>query len=532
MVGAYIMSKEILLVALNCTYQHTAFGLRYLLANLNEFKDRATIQEYSISANPRSIVEKILAYSPKIVGFGVYIWNARQTLEVVSILKQVSPETVIVLGGPEVSHESEKQEICQKADYVIKGEADLLFYEFCLKYFSHNTSQRSDNKLVVGEKCILDSKYISGPVPDVKILKLPYEFYLNEDIKHRVIYIEASRGCPFKCEYCLSSLDLNVRNFELEKLFFEIDRLIERGARQFKFIDRTFNLSPSISTKILKFFLERAHLGLFMHFEMVPDRLPQELRELIVQFPKGALQFEIGVQTWNQEVSKRVNRRQDYEKIVDNFKFLTTHTGVHIHADLIVGLPGENLTSFAYGFDRLAELNPDEIQVGVLKKLYGAPIARHDAVWEMVYMNVAPYTVLKTKTMDFETIQKLSRFADFWNHVNNSGNFKLVMLKLKECSGESLFGLIFRLSEYLTSRHENSYGIALYNLAESLFLFLRDELLVDEREAIAIILEDYCLGGRRDIPTFLKKLGVTEYSNSNQLKLNIQAPSRQTRHLT
>jgi radical SAM superfamily enzyme YgiQ (UPF0313 family) len=242
-------------------------------------------------------------------------------------------------------------------------------------------------------------------------------------VAHRVIYVEASRGCPFTCEFCLSSLDVPVRQFALPLLLGEMERLLARGVRQFKFVDRTFNLNIAASKAILQFFLERWRPGLFVHFEMIPDRLPEALREVIAKFPPGALQFEVGVQTFNEAVSKNISRRQDYARLEENFHFLRGQTGVHVHADLIAGLPGETLESFAAGFDRLVALGPQEIQVGILKRLRGTPIVRHDQPWQMVYSPHPPYEILRNSLLDFPALQRLRRFARHWDLVGNSGNF-------------------------------------------------------------------------------------------------------------
>ncbi len=518
-------SKDILLVTLNSTYQHAAFGLRYLFANLGNLQDRTQILEYTIEKNPRDIIEDILKLRPKIVGFGVYIWNARQTMDVVSVLKRACPEILVVLGGPEVSYESEKQEICEMADFVIKGEADFLFREFCKK--------------ILIEKSIPTGKFISGPLPDILGIQSPYRYYSDADIKNRVIYIEASRGCPYKCEYCLSSLDKSVRNFPLASFLADLDLLIQRGTRQFKFIDRTFNLSIAISSQILQFFLERIELGLFLHFEMVPDRLPSELRDLIKLFPNGALQFEIGIQTWNPVVAKLVSRKNDYAKVAENFKFLSEETGVHTHADLIVGLPAENLESFALGFDKLHELKPDEIQVGILKRLKGTPIIRHDQEWQMVYQNHPPFQILSTKSMDYLTLQKMNRFAKFWDLVANSGHFpeftKAVFAAPCPADNfsknESVFWKFFELSNFLSHRHPQLHSIHLANLGESLFLYLTEILLFPENSAANIIFSDYCGKGGRALPGYLKPF-IQDYVFRPVAKSNLQAsaPERQSRH--
>ena len=348
--------NDIILTTLNAKYIHASFGLRYLLANLEELKPRASIIEFEISDRALEVVEEILRHNPKIVGFGIYIWNTLETLKVLKILKRVAPEIIIVLGGPEISYETEEQEIAKFADYIISGDGDLAFYRLCKAIFNNDAPTQ---------------KITKADPADPENLKLPYSLYSDDDVKNRIIYVEASRGCPFTCEFCLSSLEIPVRSFPLDKLLPEFKSLLDRGVEHFKFVDRTFNLNIKTSLEILNFFLENYRPGLFIHFEMVPDRLPNQLREIIAKFPEGSLQFEVGIQSFNTEVSKLISRRQDYNKLGDNIRYLRENTGVHIHADLIVGLPGETVESFALGFDRLVELDPQEIQVGILKRLRG-----------------------------------------------------------------------------------------------------------------------------------------------------------------
>lgn len=512
------MTKDILLTTLNSSYPHSSFGLRYLYANLGDLQERTQIIEYTIQRNAMDIAENLLSFKPKIIGIGVYIWNSQESLELVSLLKRISPDTIVVLGGPEVTHESESQQICKIADFTIKGEADFLFREFCEKALLEN---------VLPEK-----KFISGDLPDIKAIKAPYAYYSDEDIKNRVIYVEVSRGCPYRCEYCLSSLDKAVRSFDINEFLGHIQTLIDRGTRQFKFIDRTFNLSPTTCTQILEFFLARIDLGLFLHFEMVPDRLPTEIRELIKKFPHGALQFEIGIQTWNPEVAKNVSRRNDLEKVKDNFKFLRQDTGVHTHADLIVGLPGENVESFGKGFDVLAGLDPDEIQVGILKRLKGAPIARHDFAFQMVYADHPPFQILRTKDIDFEWMQKMNRFAKYWDLYANSGNFKKFTAYIKSQATESFFWEFFNFSEYLSKRFSQNYGISLNSLFEAAFNYLKEVKGFSFEEARDLLTADYLAPGNRDLPRFLKyDLAAQAAAQATHAKNNV-IPKRQQRHLS
>ncbi|MDR3607868.1 MAG: DUF4080 domain-containing protein [Oligoflexia bacterium] len=516
-------SSSVLLTTLNARYSHSAFGLRYLYANLGEeLRLKTKIPEFTISQNPRDIAESILRENPRLVGFGVYIWNTRQTQEVISILKQVRPEIRIVLGGPEVSYESSTQAICALADLTIQGEADFLFRDLCRDFLEAGKWP--------------SGRFLSGELPLVTDLSLPYRYYTDSDIAHRVIYVEASRGCPYKCEYCLSSLDKSVRNFDLDLFLSEMRILIDRGARQFKFIDRTFNLSVATSSRILQFFLDRISLGLFLHFEMVPDRLPSELRELIARFPKGSLQFEIGIQTWSPLVAQLVSRRLDYAKIRENFAFLAESGVVHTHADLIAGLPGETIESFAHGFDAVAELAPDEIQVGILKRLKGTPIIRHDREWEMVYHDQPPFQILQTKTMSFEVLQGVGRFAHFWDLIANSGNFKATLRLIAELSRKrsapSLYWEFDELARFLSARHPQGHGVALLNLVESVWLYLTESRGVERETARQLLIQDYAGTVKRDIPAFLRDGQVyASPAKESRSGMSSSTPSRQRRHL-
>jgi radical SAM superfamily enzyme YgiQ (UPF0313 family) len=543
---------DIVLTTLNAKYIHAAFGLRYLLANLGPLQADAAIVEFDINQRPVDIVEALLARNPKIIGFGVYIWNVALATEVVATLKRLRPDLTVILGGPEVSYESESQPIVQLADYVIAGEADLKFAEVC-------------RQLRSGERPA--TKVIPAGLPEFGELVLPYDLYDAQDVAHRIIYVEASRGCPFSCEFCLSSLDIPVRQAPLPVLLEHLQRLLDRGVRQFKFVDRTFNLNLNTSRAILEFLLARHQPGHFFHFEMVPDRLPAALREVIARFPPGALQFEVGVQTFNEEAAKLIERRQDYPRLEENLRFLRGQTGVHIHADLIAGLPGETLESFAAGFDRLIALGPHEIQVGMLKRLRGTPIIRHDAEWQMVYNQHPPYELLQNRLIDFPTMQKLRRFARYWDLVGNSGNFvettpliwrvvgQASRLSSEQSAGTSQaeqldrpragvaeaaggtpaplapFSSFMRWSEWLHGRVGRTDGIALVRLMELLFEFLTGERKLDPKQTAAVLWRDYQRGGRHDKPAFLKDHLPAESRPPSSRRIRTGVPKRQARHL-
>jgi radical SAM superfamily enzyme YgiQ (UPF0313 family) len=505
---------QIVLSTLNAKYIHASFGLRYLLANLGPLREQTRLIEFDILQRPVDVVETILAQQPRIVGLGVYIWNVREATEVVAALKRVRPDIIVVLGGPEVSFETDQQEIVRLADYVITGEADLEFAALCRQLLAGTPPAQ---------------KIIPAQLPEPAQLALPYDFYNDEDVAHRIIYVEASRGCPFTCEFCLSSLDIPVRQFPLPVLLSELQKLLDRGVSQFKFVDRTFNLNIATSKAILQFFLDRHRHGLFLHFEMIPDRLPEQLREIIVRFPRGALQFEVGIQTFDDVVSKNISRRQDYARLADNLTFLRQQTGVHIHADLIVGLPGETLESFAAGFDRLLALGPQEIQVGILKRLRGTPITRHDAEWQMVYSAHPPYEILQNKLLDFSVMQRLRRFARYWDLVGNSGNFSESTTLLCQTQ-PSAFNAFLQWSDSLYGKIGRQHSIALERLAQRLFQYLTEECSMPRLATAEALCRDWHRAGRREIPAFLAthipEAGLTPKSLAKGT-----IPKRQARHL-
>ncbi len=400
------------LATINARYAHSALALRYLKANLGELREQARIFEFVSGARTETIAEELLNYSPSVIALSVYIWNVEELTRLAGLLKTLAPEVILVIGGPEVSHETELQPIFSLCDYVITGAAEHAFARLC--------AQLQSGKRPMLKKIAGDSLLTEG-------LVLPYELYNDEDIRNRFIYLEASRGCPFKCEFCLSALDKTAVPFQMEVFLVELAKLYERGARSFKFIDRTFNLRLDDCERLLNFFLERLEqqqsADLLLHFELIPDHLPERLRGLIAKFPPGTLQFEIGIQTWNPEVQARISRRQNNEKSEANLIWLRESSNAHLHVDLIAGLPGETLESFAAGFDRLARLRPHEIQVGILKRLRGTPIIRHTAQYDLRFNPNPPYNLVSSSLIPFAEMQQIQRFARYWDLIGNSGDF-------------------------------------------------------------------------------------------------------------
>lgn len=507
---------DIVLATFNAGYAHCALGLRYLQAQLGALARHARICEFTLEQKPIDAAETILALEPRLVGLGVYIWNVEATFALASLLRRLRPQLTIVLGGPEVSFPPDDPPGVELADYVIAGEADGAFARLCAAVLEGRPPRE---QRLTAEAPVLDE------------LILPYDLYSDEDIAQRTIYVETTRGCPFACDYCLSARGGPPRRFDLERVFPALDRLLERGAAQLRFVDRTFNAAGQHSLAIMRFLLERAGPDRFFHFEVRPELLDADMLELAARFPAGTLQFEVGVQTLNPEVAQLIGRPLDLAGVERSLAWLRARTHVHIHADLIAGLPGESLASFADGFDRLLALRPHEIQVGILKRLRGAPVARHDEAWRMIYNHLPPYEILENRLVSFGEMQRLRRFARLWDSVANSGNFRESHVHLWQARGTP-FASFLRFSDWLFARAGRVHAIGLPRLAEYIFHYLADELELGAEEMALLVWRDYHRGGRRGIPPFLEGLVPTELLRQPPPPASAaRAARRQARHV-
>lgn len=505
---------KIVLSTLNARYAHASLGLRYLRANLGEWREDSIIREFVTGQKTEEIVERILEGDPHILGLGVYIWNVEESTRLVAQLKVVAPGLIIVLGGPEVSFEVEEQRICELADYVVTGWGDVSFANLVRQLMA---GEAPTGKIIAG---------VQAPLPAIVS---PYAEYTDEDVARRHLYVEASRGCPFKCEFCLSALDKTAWPFPLEVFLADLESLYVRGARQFKFVDRTFNLKVDTSLAILEFFLGKIAAAPedppFVHFELIPDHLPERLKEAILRFPVGTMQLEIGIQTFDPAVQARVSRRQKNEVAAANIAWLREHSNAHLHVDLIAGLPGEDMRGFAQGFNRLVELAPHEIQFGILKRLRGAPIARHTQEYGLRFNPDPPYSILATAAIDFATMQRLSRFSRYWDIVANSGRYPRTLALLLD---RDPFGNFLGFSDWLYAKTGQTHALAQERLVHLLHEFLCGEQACAAVAVADALIADYRGTGGRSrlrfetgastrIPPRRKETGAT--------------PARQARHL-
>lgn len=439
-------SHNVVLTTMNSRYSHSSFGLRYLKAQLpRELADQTHILEGTISQSPIQLAEKILSYQPKVVGIGIYIWNVELSKLLIQVLKRLRPDLVVIVGGPEVSYELASMPWLEEVDHTVTQEGDLALLELLQHYLEQPKNPKPH-------------QWIQGGRPEISKLQFPYHLYSDEDIAQRRIYVEASRGCPFRCEFCLSSLDKTVRDFPIESFIKELNQLYQRGAKSFKFVDRTFNLKASHCEKILNFFLSLNDPQLHLHFEMIPDRLPDIVAQKLALFPAGVVQLEIGIQTFNADVMKCIQRKQNYQKIETNLNYLLENTFCHLHVDLIAGLPNEDLESFQKGFDRLWQLGPHEIQLGILKRLRGTPIADKEKEYQLTFSPQAPYEVLQTGAMSFSQLQNLKHFSQLWDRYANRGRLTNTLTRWFQESS-STFEEFWNFTLWFRQHHGSTHSI-------------------------------------------------------------------------
>ena len=502
---------DIVLTTLNARYIHASIGLRSLLANLQELEAEAEIIEFTTADRLQDVAEKILALHPRILGIGVYIWNALQVEQLTQIIKILSPSTIVVLGGPEASHLPHRVNL-DSADHIVQGEGETSFYRLCRTLLDHSGTA---------------DRIIAPILPDINTLHLPYDYYNDEDIQHRTLYVEASRGCPYTCEFCLSSIDKQVRYFDIDCFLDSLQILWQRGARNIKFIDRTFNLNTERVSRILDFFLAKSPPYL-IHFEVVPDYFPAPIKQRLSQFQPGTLQLEVGIQTLNGEVAQAIHRKLDMEKLKENLHFLEHQTNAHLHLDLIVGLPGEPLESFGSNLNTLTTLTTGEIQLGVLKKLSGTTINRHDQMHNMLYSPLPPYEILANDLIDFAVMQQFKRFARFWDLLYNSGNFSgSVTLLWQDTDTYSGFA---DFSSWLYQNTLTTWQISLRRMAELLFHYLVDEKQVSPAVVADSIAADILKVQGRRLPPIIREHTTVPLLKTKQ-KTAASAGKRQQKHL-
>ncbi len=428
--GGVIFLKTVL-VAFNARFSHSSLALRYI--RMYNKEKNIEVAEYTINDHLGRVFSDLLKKDGDIYCFSVYIWNVEVTLKVAQMLKKATPNVIIVLGGPECSFCPEKLfERYDFIDYIIRGEGEAVTGKLI------DAVEKSEDVNIKGVASKADFSEIADCV-DLETIVFPFTDKDFANLQNKIIYFETSRGCPFKCSYCLSSIDKSIRYFPMDYVKKGFDEFFRHKVPLVKLVDRTFNANSQRAIEIINYIIENS-VCTKVHFEIDPGILTDELTEVLANAPKDLFQLEMGIQSANPDTLKAVNRNDTLLKTAENIKKLKQADNMHIHLDLIAGLPEEDYKSFEKSFNYVYSLKPDMLQLGFLKVLHGTPITENQ---DILYCDFPPYEVISTKWLTAEEICKLKLVDKAVDSVNNSGVFKRTVKKLV---GDNAFSVFEKIS--------------------------------------------------------------------------------------
>ena len=416
------MLVKVLLSTMNAKYIHSSLALRYLASFCQARGQNVAIREYTVNNGLLEILSDIYTCQATVIGLACYIWNIDASLQLAALIKKVQPTAIVILGGPEVSYQP--ADILREhaaIDYIVLGEGEQILEALLTRLSNAQTVEGIPGLAYRGSETIVTSQ--PQQVDCLDDIPFPYTHEDMGALKDKILYYESSRGCPFACQYCLSSATAGVRFVNIARVLRDLQFFIDHDVKQVKFVDRTFNARKEHYFPILKFLAQQTCRTNF-HFEIAADILDQEVVEFLRQVPVGRFQFEIGVQSTNEQTLTASKRHNNWPQIVNYVSQVRDYGNIHLHLDLIVGLPYENITLFAKSFDDVYRLQPDMLQIGFLKLLKGSGIRQSAASHGYVFMETAPYEVLANNYMDYATIRQLKILEEVFEQVYNSGRFR------------------------------------------------------------------------------------------------------------
>lgn len=502
---------KILLTAINSQYIHSNLAVRYLKKSVNDLDCECIVKEFTINDRIEKILQEIIITEPNIVAFSCYIWNIEYVKKLSKLIKAVDEHIEIMYGGPEVSFDCIEFLKNNVGEYLIEGEGEQTFREFVkAKINIENFSELCKIKgMYLKEN---DDIVFGGEREDMDINELPFPYDEDENLDNKIVYYEASRGCPFHCKYCLSSVTHGVRFMNIERVKRDLDYFIRKKVKLVKFVDRTFNCNLNFAQAIWEYLIECDTEATF-HFEMSIDLLTPQIIQILKQAPKGRLQFECGVQTTNEEVLKNINRYSKFDSIKQNVTAIRRNNNIKQHLDLIAGLPGEDFKSFKKSFDDVYSLKCEEVQLGFLKLLKGSPMRDEADTWGMRFSPYPPYEILKTDSISYKEIIQLKRTEAVFDKYYNSGKFRTVINYL-EVSYDSAFDLYNKLGNYFYERGYFSRSLSSPEYYKALDDFNNDVVKQDKDVLNEYIKFDYLRFNRRKwVPEFIVRYNDKKRDN-------------------
>ncbi|MBD7909948.1 B12-binding domain-containing radical SAM protein [Clostridium cibarium] len=490
---------KVLLTAINSKFVHSNLAVRYLNSFTKDLEYDCKIREFSINDREEHILKEIIEEDADVVAISTYIWNVEMATRLANLIKSVNPKIEILYGGPEVSYDSRvflKEHI---GDYVIEGEGERTYREF-IEYKLANRKVEDIKGLHYKNN---GEVFSNGTRPLMTFDEVVFPYEEDEDLNNKIVYYEGSRGCPFNCKYCLSSTSHGVRFHSIDRVLKELQYFIDKKVRLVKFVDRTFNCNHKYSMAIWDFLI-KADTSTQFHFEISADILKQEEIDLLRNAPDGRFQFEVGVQTTNDEVLRNINRFVNFSDIKEKVIELLSIRNIKQHLDLIAGLPWENLESFIKSFNDVHSIKPEEIQLGFLKLLKGSSMREESDKYGMVYSPYPPYEILKTDKISYKEILILKKVEAVVDKYYNSQKFNNI-LNYFYPKFDTAFKFFYELGEHFEKK-----GYFNRNIGNSeyykVFIDFNNEILNSSEEVLKdIIRYDYLsFNKKRGIPEFLK----------------------------
>ena len=410
---------KVICATLNAKFIHTNLAIRYLKAYAQPEFD-VGLAEYTIKDPIMNIVTDLIRKKPNVIGFSCYIWNIEETIKVIQMIKKIDPTIIMIVGGPEVSYDvHDWMKKVNEFDFIIVGEGEETFKRLLHELNSHQQFDQVPGISYRNEGTIL----INPPLHKLNLQDLPSPYRFEEDVPQlgkRVTYIETSRGCPFSCQFCLSSIEVGVRYFDREKIKEDIRYLMKNGAKTIKFVDRTFNISRSYAMDMFRFLIDEHLPGTVFQFEITADIMrPEVIQFLNKEAPPGLFRFEIGVQSTNDYTNELVKRKQNFDKLTRTVMLVKEGGKIDQHLDLIAGLPEEDYHSFRRTFNDVFALRPEELQLGFLKMLRGTGLRIRSKEYQYIYSDHPPYEILGNRVLPFDDIISIKQVEDvlekYWN---------------------------------------------------------------------------------------------------------------------
>lgn len=411
---------KILLVAINAKYIHSNPAVHSLKACAGEYKSRVDIAEFTINQQPAYILQEIYKRRPDVIAFSCYIWNRSVMDVIIPDLRKLLPQADIWAGGPEVSYDADETLRRWGLRGVMAGPGEAAFYQLAAAYKSGAARELP---------AVLDGNKIQR----MKLDDIPFWYEDMQDFEHRIVYYESSRGCPFSCSYCLSSIDRAMDFRSVPRVCRELDFFLGKKIPQVKFVDRTFNCKKEHALPILRYILEQDNGVTNFHFEIAADLLDEDYFAVMERLRPGAVQLEIGVQSTCEKTISEIRRKMDFAKVASIVRRISSWQNIHIHLDLIAGLPFEDLTRFQTSFNDVYALRPQQLQLGFLKVLKGSDMERYASEYDLLYTSQPPYEVLSTRWLSYEDVCRLKQVEEMVEVYYNSGQFGNTLEFLLSC---------------------------------------------------------------------------------------------------